>query len=136
MLSLVPTCANLPSFLYHRDSSGSLDLQQVLALVPAAQLAAAAARIILQETTLQALTAEANDLQAVAASDAGCSVLRQVLSRAFLEADPQHSGLIQPGEQLVQLLFAAAAQLTSVMVGAAAAAGTFSREGTATGGWG
>lgn len=38
----------------------------------------------------------------------------------------QGTGLIQPGEQLTQLLFAAAAQLTSMMVGAT----SLSREGT------
>ena len=44
----------------------------------------------------------------------------------MLEADPQSTGLIQPGWQLTQLLFAAATQLTSIMVGATAV----SREGT------
>lgn len=53
-------------------------------------------------------------------------MLRDVLAQAFTEADPQGSGLIQPGEQLTQLLLAAAAHLTSIMVGVA----PLSREGT------
>jgi hypothetical protein len=80
----------------------------------------------LQEATLQTFYQEAADPQAAADKQQGEAVLREVLSRAFLEADPQSTGLIQPGEQLTQLLFAAAAQLTSIMVGATAV----SREGT------
>lgn len=80
----------------------------------------------LQEATLQTLLQEAADPQAAADKQQGQAVLREVLSRAFLEADPQATGLIQPGEQLTQLLFAAAAQLTSMLVGAT----VVSREGT------
>lgn len=43
----------------------------------------------------------------------------------------QGTGLIQPGEQLTQLLLAAAAQLTSLMVGAI----PLSRENTGGGTW-
>lgn len=42
-----------------------------------------------QETTLQGLSGEASDPQAAAARQQGCAVLRDVLSRAFAEADPQ-----------------------------------------------
>lgn len=83
----------------------------------------------LQQATLQALSQEAADPRAAADRRQGEAVLREVLSRAFVEADPRGSGLIQPGEQLTQLLFAVAAQLTSLMVGATA----LSREGTAGG---
>lgn len=117
----------------HRDSSGSLDLQQVLGLVPAARLASAAARVILQEATLQSLAEEAADPQACADSQQGCAVLREVLTCAFLEADPHSTGVIKPGEQLMQLLFVCAAQLTTVMIGGG---GSMSRENTAGGIWG
>jgi hypothetical protein len=73
----------------------------------------------LQEASLSSLSAEACDPRAAADSQQGSAVLRDVLAQAFAEADLQGSGLIQPGEQLTQLLFAAAAHLTSVMVGTA-----------------
>lgn len=103
----------------YRDSSGSLDLEQLLGLIPGAHLVSCAARILLQEATLQGLVEEADDPRAAALTQQASSVLREVLTRAFLEADSQGTGLIQPGEQLMQLLFAAAAQLTSILVGAA-----------------
>lgn len=72
----------------------------------------------LQEATLQSLAEEAADPQHTAHQQQGCAVLREILTRAFAEADPQNTGLVRPGQGLMQLLFAAAAQLTSVMVGA------------------
>lgn len=92
-------------------------------------LAASFGCLAAQEATLQTLAQEASDPRAAADRQQGEALLREVLSRAFVEADPCGSGLIQPGEQLTQLLFAVAAQLTSLMVGATA----LSREGT-TGG--
>jgi len=103
----------------YRDSSGSLDLEQLLGLIPGAHLVSCAARILLQESALQGLVEEADDPRAAALTQQASAVLREVLTRAFLEADPHGTGLIQPGEQLMQLLFAAAAQLTSILVGAA-----------------
>lgn len=42
-----------------------------------------------QETTRQGLSGEASDPQVAAARQQGCAVLRDVLSKAFAEADPQ-----------------------------------------------
>lgn len=51
------------------------------------------------------------------------SLLTQVVTTAFIQVEPSHSstGLLQPGQQLQQLLYNIAAQLTAIIVGVAPA---------------
>eukprot|EP00775_Hariotina_reticulata_P002465 gene2465-2768_t len=84
------------------DKSGShdLSLQEVLACIPALQLAGAAAQIILRQTTRQTLTAEQANPKAQAVMKQRLQLLSSILQQAFQEADSRATGVIKPhGDQ-------------------------------------
>jgi hypothetical protein len=122
----------------NRDGSGGLTLQQVLRLLPALKLVSAAAQLLLLLQQQQAPLPQAS--AADAAQQQGSwlvlqDVLEQACRQAFYEADPARTGVVRPGEQCMQLAFAAAAQLAGIIAGAAQLQGSKATQGeTGTGG--
>lgn len=101
-----------------RDGSNSLTLQELLAVLPALPATAAAARLILRQTTPDELRSELTDPAAQALAHQRLQVLRRVFEQGFQEADTLCTGVLKPGEQFKQLLFSVAAALTAVLIGA------------------
>jgi hypothetical protein len=87
-------------------------------MLPGLRLTAAAAQLILRQETPQSLAAQLNRAGAQAEWQ---QVLTAVLTAAFEEADSTNAGVLQPGDQLQQLLYGAAERLAAVIVGAAGA---------------
>lgn len=79
-----------------RDGTGALTQQELLLALPALQLTAAAARLLLRQATRASLHHEA----AQPAAQQRWQLLASVVQSAFAAADPRDTGVLRPGEQV------------------------------------